>query len=288
LQGGECGPVEGSWLEGVNSSLDPPIANVSPGQCVLLTDSGAFHVFAHNHDIWFDHLYIRFVNPPEGSRGGLRHGFMISGQGSTSFMTGITVQGGGAQQPAGNIGEGVLVISHRSSSVHMHDAVFQDLRVDVGLAFITTGGPLSLNRTTFQNVQVPEKKAFIYVQQSGQLRLADVEFGPEEAGTPVFVENSTLSVWSDQPLQVTNALTGAATAAPGLESIPDPSPFTSLGNKWFQSLAAVRFTHLQNCLLTSCEEIERLALQSVASYEGTVGLLRQGTTRNWTLLKSEV
>lgn len=239
MQGGECGPVSGSWLAA--ETLDPPIEDITEGQCVLLADSGVFHVFSHNHDIWFDQLYIRFVPSQAGNEASLRHAFMLSGQGSTSFMTGVTVQGSGTKQPDGSVGEGVLVLTTSSSGVHMHEAIFQDLTVlDADNSFIKTAGPLSMNHTTFQNVLAPEHKAFITVEQSGMLRLATVEFGPDATGTVVFTEADTTSVYSAQPLQVTNASTGESFAAAGLDAIPDSSPFTSLGNKWLQSLMQVR------------------------------------------------
>jgi hypothetical protein len=244
--------VEGSWLEELNAGLNPPIENLGAGQCVLLVESGVFHVFSHNHDVWFDQLYIRFVPPTKRIRAALRNAFMISGQGSTSFMTAITVQGSGTKPPAGSIGEGILVISSETSRVHMHEAFFKDLKVlEADSAFMKTAGPLSLNRTTFQNVLAPELKAFISVQPSGQLRLADVTFGPNAIGAQVFVESSTPSVWSAQPLQVTNVVTAEVTTAPGLDAIPDPSPFTSLGNKWIQSLITVRSAKIESSHLSS-------------------------------------
>ena len=161
-------------------------------------------------------------------------------------MTGITVQGGGTAQPAGSIGEGVLVVTTNSSRVHVHEAVFQDLTVlDADNSFIKTAGTLSLNNTIFQNVLAPEHKAFIAVKASGQLRLATVEFGTEASGVPVFAESDgSPTVFSAQPIQVINAVTGETEDAASLEAIPDPSPFTSLGNRWLQSLMAVRFGEL--------------------------------------------
>lgn len=245
MQGGECGPIVDSFVGDIG--LDPPIQDITVGQCVLLADFGVFHVFSHNHDIWFDQLYIRFVAPEQGNEGLLRHAFMLSGQGSTTFMTGITVQGGGTAQRAGSLGEGVLVSTTQSSGVHMHKALFQDLTVlDADNSFIKTAGPLSMNNTVFQNVLAPEHKAFITVKATGMLRLATVTFGPEASGTRVFTQNDGVpTVFSAQPVKVKNTVSGAEEDAATLAEIPDPSPFTSLGNQWLQSLMAVRTLSLR-------------------------------------------
>lgn len=251
MQGGECGAVDG-WSEGQN--LEPPISGVTTGQCVLLSDFGVFHVFSHNHNIWFDQIFVRFVAPPDGNESLQRDAFMISGQGSTAFMTGITVQGSGAQQPADSIGEGVLVIATNSSGAHMHEALFQDMRVlNADNSFIKTAGHLSLNNTQFQNVAAPDQKALIFVQATGKLRLAKVQFGPDASGTQVFVEGNTPNVWSEDPTQkVRDSITGQEATAPRLAAIPTPSPFTSLSNKWLQTLIVVRSYLLPMSTLSAC------------------------------------
>jgi hypothetical protein len=93
---------------------------VAPGQCVLLADTGVFHLSAHVHNIWLDALFIRLTSPDNSTIAAVStlndapRALAVSSQGSMMVATDVTLQGHGGQQ--------AVALWVASSSIHIQGA----------------------------------------------------------------------------------------------------------------------------------------------------------------------
>jgi hypothetical protein len=114
VQGGECPrdvPAE------IKDGLEPALGSLAPGQCVILANTGVFHLASHVHNIWLDALYVRLTSQADSTAiagstlNDAPRALAVSSQGSTVFATDFTIQGDGGQQ--------AVALWVGSSSIHI-------------------------------------------------------------------------------------------------------------------------------------------------------------------------
>ena len=106
--------------------LDPALQSLAPGQCVLLSNTGVFHLASHIHNLWLDALYIRLVSsadnataPADASgRNDAPRALAISSSGSMLFATDVTIQGDGGAAVNQHAGQQAVALWAGSSSMH--------------------------------------------------------------------------------------------------------------------------------------------------------------------------
>lgn len=125
LQGGSCTK---DVPEKMKKDLDPALQSLAPGQCLLLADTGVFHLASHVHNLWLDALYIRVMSPTRGNstagsgRNDAPRALAVSSQGSMVFATDITLQGDGPPADKQS-GQQAVALWSGSSSIHIEGAV---------------------------------------------------------------------------------------------------------------------------------------------------------------------
>lgn len=149
VQGGSC-PKD--VPDAIKKGLTPALDSLAPGQCVLLADTGVFHLASHVHNLWLDGLYIRLVSFSDdaSSAGSTQNdaprALAVSSQGSMVFVTDVTIQGNGSTAKNKNAGHQAVALWAGSSSIHIQGAH--------SCPPVATG-PFNLNSYIEVNIHVP-------------------------------------------------------------------------------------------------------------------------------------